>query len=43
MSLSTTAGIIPRLPTTTLFVSGTVFSQAVLDKEATLKILTPVD
>jgi hypothetical protein len=43
MSLSTSAGISPRLLTLPLFVAGTVFSRVVLDKEAALKICTPVD
>ena len=43
MSLSASAGIIPRLMTLTLLVAGTDFSQVVLGTEAALKILAPVD
>ncbi len=43
VSLSSSAGIIPRLLTLTLFGAGTAFSQVVLDKEAALTIFTPVD
>ncbi len=43
MSLSPSAGIIPRLLTLTLLDAGTVFSRVVLDKEAALEIFAPVD